>query len=161
MGFAFSETMTGWLALAGDAPQPSGAAGAETPPPVEERRPFHFRVKATAPSLRRHLLDGNASLEGVVHAPPLCEAADATGTMLIRPLGARIIRYRLTFQDDTGRRLTFLGQKDLRYLAPLRTFTELDGELRADDGELVARAHVCFDLRRDWLTFARSFHWTR
>ena len=151
MGFGFAETMSGWLSLA-------SAGQAEYPDATEERYPFHFRVRVTAPSLWNHLRDGQAQVAGVVHAPPFCEAADATGTMLIRPVGARLIRYQLTFKDARGRSLRFAGQKNLSYVALRRTVTELDGGLRDDQGALMATTHLRFDLRRDWLSFARSFH---
>ena len=160
MGFAFAETMAGYLELASD-PRSGPSSGPFSGPgagAADARHPFHFRVQATAPSTWRHLQDGKAQLSGVVHAPPLCEAADLQGSLVIRVLGARVIRYQLWFLDDAGRRLTFAGQKNLSLLALRRTFTELDGELRDDQGALVARAHVRFDLRRDWLSFLRSFH---
>ncbi len=145
MGFTFSETMAGWL---------------ETPD--GQRHPFHFRLDVLASSTLQHLRDGKAQLRGVVHAPPFSSAADATGTILIRPfgrpLGPGIIRYQLAFRADDGRRLTFTGQKNIRLRALRRTFTELAGELRDDQGREVATCEVRFDLERDWLPFARSFH---
>lgn len=164
MGFAFAETMAGWLEPERpeplQAPQPldEPSAGAKEP---KVRYPFHFRIHAHVASTLRHLRDGKAAVTGVVHAPPFCEAADATGTLEIRPLLERVIRYRLTFHDRGGQMLTFVGQKNLSLLAPARTFTELAGELIDQRGEVVAKTMVHFDLRRDWLSFARSFHRTR
>lgn len=156
MGFAFAETMSGWLEPAEQVDGP--LAGASEP---KARYPFHFRVHAHVASTLRHLRDGKAALTGVVHAPPFCEAADATGSLELRPLLGRVIRYRLTFEDDHGEALTFVGQKNLSWLAPARTFTELAGELIDQRGVVVAKAQLQFDLRRDWLSFARSFHRTR
>ncbi len=158
MGFAFAETMTGWLEPA--APKRRDGSSVDTRAP-EARYPFHFRIQAHVASTLRHLRDGKAALTGVVHAPPFCEAADATGTLEIRPFLERVIRYRLAFHDQDGQMLTFVGQKNLSLLAPARTFTELAGELIDQRGEVVARAMLHFDLRRDWLAFARSFHRTR
>jgi hypothetical protein len=143
MGFSFAETMAGWLETADG-----------------QRHPFHMRLEVHASSTRAHLLDGKAQLRGVVHAPPFAQASDATGAILIRPLGRGIIRYELTFAADDGRLLTFSGQKNIRWRAARRTFTELEGELRDDAGEEVAVCQLRFDLRRDWLSFARSFHRT-
>lgn len=158
MGFAFAETMSGWL-------EPKRPMDWPLDGPVDAapkaRYPFHFRIHAHVASTLRHLRDGKAALTGVVHAPPFCEAADATGTLEIRPLFERVIRYRLSFRDRRGEVLTFMGQKNLSYLAPARTFTELAGALVDQRGETVASAQLQFDLRRDWLTFARSFHRTR
>jgi putative SOS response-associated peptidase YedK len=141
MGFAFAETMSGWLQTKDG-----------------QRRSFHFRVEAVAPSTWRHLKDGVAHLRGVVHAPPFTEAAETSGTILIRPFGIRVIRYRMTFHSDDGRLLTFAGQKNLRWLALRRTFTELEGEIFDSQGVSLAISKTHFDLRRDWLPFARSFH---
>lgn len=155
MGFAFAETMTGWLEPTERRGPDAGAAAPEA------RYPFHFRIHAHVASTLRHLRDGKATVTGVVHAPPFCEAADATGTLEIRPVLERVIRYRFTFRDQGDQMLTFMGQKNLSLLAPVRTFTELTGELIDQRGEVVARATLHFDLRRDWLSFARSFHRTR
>jgi hypothetical protein len=145
MGFTFAETMAGWLETTDG-----------------HRHKFHFRLEVSASSTLQHLLDGKAELRGVVHAPPFTEASDCSGTILIRPLapplGQRIIRYQLAFRADDGRRLTFVGQKNIRLRALRRTFTELDGELRDDMGREVATCQLHFDLKRDWLPFARSFH---
>ncbi len=145
MGFAFAETMAGWLETADG-----------------QRHPFHFCLQITAHSTLQHLADGKAQLAGVVHAPPFTEAADCTGTILIRPLapplGQGVIRYQLAFRADDGRRLTFVGQKNIRLRALRRTFTQLEGDLRDEMGREVATCQLQFDLKRDWLPFARSFH---
>jgi hypothetical protein len=141
MGFSFSETMAGW-----------------TETPDGQRHRFHFRVDALAHSTWKHLQDGKAELRGVVHAPPFTDAADAAGTILIRPLGLGIIRYEFEFRGDDGRTLTFTGQKNLRWSSLRRTFTHLDGEIRDAQDSVIATCQVHFDLRRDWLSFARSFH---
>jgi hypothetical protein len=145
MGFSFSETMAGWLETMDG-----------------QRHRFHFRLDVLAPSTWKHLKDGKAELRGVVHAPPFTAAADCTGAMLIRPLGGPlgpgIIRYQLEFRADDGRRLTFTGQKNIKLRALRRTFTELAGELRDEMGREVATCELRFDLERDWLPFARSFH---
>jgi hypothetical protein len=130
--------------------------------PDGQRHPFHFRLDVLASSTLQHLRDGKAQLRGVVHAPPFSSASDASGTILIRPFGRPfgpgIIRYQLAFRADDGRRLTFTGQKNIRLRALRQTFTELAGELRDDQGREVATCEVRFDLERDWLPFARSFH---
>jgi hypothetical protein len=141
MGFCFAETMAGWMETSDS-----------------QRHPFHFRVDALAHSTWQHLRDGKAALRGVVHAPPFTNAADATGTIEIRPLGAGIIRYELGFRADDGRWLRFQGQKNVRWRALRRTLTELSAEIHDEVGAVVATCFVRFDLRRDWLPFARSFH---
>ncbi len=141
-GFEFAEQMTGsieWNASPG------------------VKYPFRFEVRAHARSLRDHAMTGRAELEGIVHAPPHVTAADATGTITIRPIGARIIRYELAFRGDDGQRYELHGQKDISWRHPLRTFTELPAEVRDDDGHTVATCSTRFDLRQDGFSFLRSF----
>jgi hypothetical protein len=142
MGFVFSETMSGtveWDAEPG------------------KRHPFKFEITAHAASTREHLATGVAQIRGVVHAPPKAESADAEGTITIRPIGQRIIRYELSFLADDGHRYEILGQKDIRYTAPLRTFTTLPAEIVDEDHRRVGTALARFDLRRDGLAWLRSF----
>jgi hypothetical protein len=141
-GFQFSETMAGTMELA-------ARPGAEVP--------FAFTVTARAPSLREHLRDGRAELRGTVEAPGLAAAAEATGELTIRLLRGRRIRYELGFTGDDGRRYRFAGQKDLRWLEPLRSWTTLPGEITDEDGRVVARCRTRFDLASDWLAFASSW----
>jgi hypothetical protein len=114
MGFRFAETMAGtieWDAYPG------------------VQHPFSFEVTAEAASTRGYLQNGKAALRGVVHAPPLVEVADADGTITIRPIGERIIRYELQFEGDDGKLYELVGQKDIRWRAPLRSFTYLPAEI--------------------------------
>ena len=142
MGFEFAETMSGTIEW-------------DAEPGVS--RPFSFEVTAHAASTRAHLRDGRAELHGVVHAPPRADTADAQGTITIRPIGRRIIRYELAFTADDGARLTLTGQKDIRWLAPFKTFTALPAEIRDEAGRRLARCTTSFDLRNDGWGFLRSF----
>lgn len=142
MGFSFAETMSGtieWDDLPG------------------ERHPFRFEVRARAASTREHLASGRATLRGVIHAPPRAEAADAEGTITIRPLRERIIRYELTFLGDDGRRYEMVGQKDISWRHPLATWTTLPAEIIDEDHRRVGICTTRFDLRRDGWAFLRSF----
>lgn len=142
MGFQFAETMAGTIEW-------------DAEPGV--KRPFRFEITAEADSTRQHLRDGKARIQGVVYAPPLADNADAAGTITIRPLGQRIIRYELEFVGDDGTPYVFVGQKDIRYLAPLRTFTYLPAEILDGDLRRVATCETRFDLKADWWGFLRSF----
>lgn len=142
MGFQFAETMSGtveWLAQPG------------------VRHPFSFEVTATAASTLAHLRDGRAELHGVVHAPPVAPSAEAEGVITIRPIGQRIIRYELAFAGPDERAYTLVGQKDIRWLAPTRSFTHLPAEILDDGGRRVATCDTTFNLERDWWGFVRSF----
>jgi hypothetical protein len=130
-GFRFTETMSGTAFVDG------------------QERPMHFHITASADDVLVHLRSGRARIEGDVHIDGLVQAAPLTGTLwlhLIRPF-FRSIRYEFSFVDDRGRALWFVGQKDLSMLAPLRTLTNLPGELRDARGERVGTASLRFSLR--------------
>ena len=142
MGFKFAETMSGtveWDAAPG------------------KKHPFRFEVQALAASTRTHLATGKARLHGTIHAPPRAEAAEAEGTITIRPLGQRIIRYELSFVGDDGKRYEVVGQKDISWLHPLSTFTTLPVEIIDEDHRRVGTAITTFDYKHDWWSFVRSF----
>jgi len=142
MGFEFSETMSGtveWDAAPG------------------QRHPFRFDVTAHAASFRDHMFTGHAELRGKVLAPPKARDAPAEGMITIRPLGGRIIRYELAFTGDDGVRYSIVGQKDIDFWHPLKTFTTLPAEIVDAEHRRVGTALTRFDLRRDWWRFLRSF----
>lgn len=122
-----------------------------------KRHPFRFDVTAHATSALSYLSSGVARLEGTVFAPPLTRAAKADGTITIRPLGDKFIRYELAFTADDGKRYAIVGQKDIRWLQPLATFTTLPAEIYDRDEQKIGTCMTTFDLRRDWWKFVRSF----
>ncbi len=142
MGFQFSEAMSGTV---------------EWDDEPGHKHPFRFEVTAHAGSTRDHLATGRALLHGVVHAAPRVHAAEAEGTIVIRPIGQRIVRYELSFVGDDGKRYEMVGQKDIRWRAPLRTWTHLPAEIVDEDHRRVATCDTTFDLRHDWWSFLRSF----
>jgi hypothetical protein len=142
MGFQFAETMAGTIEW-------------DESPGVTH--PFKFEVTAQAESTRAHLRDGRAVLRGVIHAPPRINSADVEGVITIRPVGQKIIRYELSFTGDDGAPYELVGQKDIRFLSPLKTFTYLPAEILDEDHRRVATCKTRFDLRRDWWSFLRSF----
>ena len=142
MGFQFAETMAGTVEW-------------DREPGVTH--PFSFDVRVHAESLRAHLADGKARLTGVVHAPPIAQAAPTEGVITIRPVGQRIIRYELAFTGDDGRRYELVGQKDIRWRAALATFTRLPAEILDEDHRRVGTCKTTFDLRHDLWSFVRSF----
>lgn len=142
MGFEFAETMSGSI---------------EWDDEPGKKHPFRFEVTAHADSMRRHLRDGKAKLDGVVYAPPVADGVPCEGTIEIRPIGKKIIRYELAFSGEDGKRYEIVGQKDIRWLAPLETFTNLPAEILDEDGQRVATCSTRFDLRNDGWGFLRSF----
>ena len=142
MGFQFAETMAGTVEW-------------DAEPGV--KHPFSFDVTAEAASTREYLHDGKATLRGVVHAPPLARAADAEGVITIRPIDQRIIRYELRFTGDDGKPYELIGQKDIRWRAPVHSFTYLPADILDADRQRVGTCETRFDLQRDGWSFLRSF----
>ena len=142
MGFEFAETMSGtveWDASPG------------------KQHPFSFEIRAHASSTRDHLKSGVAQVNGVMHCPPKADSADVEGTITIRPLGQRIIRYELSFLADDGKRYEMVGQKDIRWRKAVETFTTLPAEILDEDHRRVATCLTRFDYRNDLWSFLRSF----
>ena len=142
MGFTFAETMAGTIEW-------------DAHPGIQH--PFSLEVTAEAPSTRDYLQHRKALLRGVVHAPPLTDAADIDGTITIRPIGQRVIRYELQFAGDDGKTYEMVGQKDIRLRQLLHTLTFLPAEILDDEHRRIATCRTTFELRRDWWSFLRSF----
>lgn len=142
MGFEFSETMAGTAAWTSE---------------HGKRQPFRFDITAHAESTRDHFKTGKATIRGTVYAPPVTRAGPAEGTIEIRVLGKKIIRYELGFLADDGQRYELVGQKDISYLHPFASFTRLPAEIFDGQQRRVATCETRFDLRRHWWSFVRSF----
>ncbi len=142
MGFQFAETMSGTLEL-DDRPG--------------EKHPLQFDLRAHAASTRSHLADGRAEVRGVISAPPLARSADVEGTLLIRPVGQRVIRYELSFVGDDGKRYELVGQKDIRWRKAITTLTTLPLEVLDEEHRRIATCLTRFDYRNDLWSFLRSF----
>lgn len=140
MGFQFAETMSGLY------------APAERP---QDKRMFAFDVHLRAPSTLRYLRDGRMQMSGTVEAEGLAERAPLEGVMTLRPW--KLIRYEFRFTGDDGQPYRFCGQKDIRWRAPGRSFTELPGAVYDADDRQVASCLVEFDARSDWFQFLSSW----
>ena len=75
----------------------------------------------------------------------------------IRPVGQRIIRYELAFTGSDGKPYELVGQKDIRWTAPLKTFTHLPAEILDSEHRRVATCELAFDVKNDGFGFLRSF----
>ena len=142
MGFEFAETMSGtveWDAEPG------------------KTHPFRFEIRAHAPSTREHFATGKANVRGLVYCPPKADGVDAEGSITIRPLGQRFIRFLLLFVADDGQRYEVVGQKDISWLRPVASFTTLPAEIIDEDHRRVATCLTRFDYRNDLWSFLRSF----
>ena len=141
MGFSFAETMRGTVEW-------------DHQPGV--RHPLRFSVTARAASTRKHFGDGKAEVSGTIDAPPIAQGAPLEGVITIRPVGQRIIRYELAFLGSDGQQYELVGQKDIRWRSPLKTFTHLPAEILDAQHRRVAVCRTHFDPKQLW-RFLRSF----
>ena len=141
-GFQFQETMTGTYTLAGAADLP---------------RRIGFKTRVTAPDALRHLRDGMAELEGTLEMEGFADDVPLAGTIEISPLRKRLIRYEFSFVGNDGRPYRFVGQKDLKLLDPIGSFTNLPASLLDQAGKEIGQARVRFDLASDLLPMLVSF----
>ena len=104
--------------------------------------------------------DGRAEATGYVEAEGLAERAELAGFIVIRPLVARTIRYEFHFYGDDGSRYRFAGEKTIRHLHPIRTWTTLPGALYDAEDRAIAHSLSHFDLK-ELGPFLRSFKLAR
>ena len=139
-GFGFQEEMTGtWR-------RPDGTEGA-----------FAFDFVVTAESAG---LATTGTMVGRVRMDGVAEDAPAEGTIEMDPLRGRRIAYRFSFQGDDGRLYRFAGEKRIRWLHALRTWTTLPGAVLDEEGTEVASVVAYFD-RSEIFPFLRTFHRVR
>lgn len=141
-GFGFAETMSGtWERTDG------GRGGGR----------FEFNVHVRSGPLAAFHATGLAQLTGTVTADGLADQRPLAGTVEIRPLLGRLIRYEFDFTATDGARCHFSGQKDIRWLDALRTWTELPGRITDGRGRVIGTAATRFDLRHRGGDLVRSF----
>lgn len=144
----FAETMAGTCVLEGE----DGRAIAA-----------RFRVGAYAePDVVGSLRDrgGTLRLAGRIDIEGLATAQPCAGTLEVRPLRSRAtLVYDLDMRDDEGRPLHLHGEKHVRLGDALGGMTTLHTEVRRDDGEILARGVLRFDVR-DLRPFLASFRVT-
>ncbi|MCB9688465.1 MAG: hypothetical protein H6735_25740 [Alphaproteobacteria bacterium] len=141
MGFRAREIMRGYHEFA----EGMGPPG---------RHPFTFRA-SWGPDRLRDWLDPRKptflwqELTGEVDADGLCEAAPCRGTLHLRYVPDRTIRYVFEFDDDHGRALRYEGTKEnLRPWNLLVTHTTCFGTVtEVATGRLVSRGVTFFRLR--------------
>ena len=142
LGFEFEEVMTGTYTLSGQ-PEETGA--------------IRFQGRARADDLARHLRDGMTALEGTLDMERFADDVPLKGTIEIRPLLGKIIRYDFSFTGNDGNPYRFSGQKDILFSEIVRTMTTLVGSVTTANGDEVARATLHFDVKADLLPFLVSW----
>jgi hypothetical protein len=140
-GLEFHETMAGSYVLVG----------------AEAERPMAFTVVARTQPLWSFFRRPEAEIEGEVDAKGLADHRPLRGTLGMSVLRKRTLEYLFRFTGNDDAAYIFDGTKhiDVRDLA--KSMTVLPGAIRAEDGTLVARAVLRFDLRSDLVRFLRSF----
>ena len=145
-GFEFQEVMSGTFTRTGK------------PDQVGQIR---FAARIQARNLRQHLSDGLASLDGTLDMEGFADDVPISGTIEIRVLMGRLIRYDFSFLGNDGQPYRLSGQKDIRFSDLLRTMTHLPATVTDTRGEEVARAQLVFDVKADFLPFLISWKPTR
>jgi hypothetical protein len=120
--------------------------------------PFSFEFDVRCDDLPAGILDVVGAMEGRVTAEGLATDAPARGVIAISPLWKRRIRYTFGFEGTDGRRYEFDGQKTLRPLSPITSWTTLRGKIRDEaTREVVGEAELRFDLASELVAFLTSF----
>lgn len=140
-GLEFQETMTGSYVLAG----------------TEAERPMAFTVVARTQPLLSFLRRPEAELQGEVDAEGLADHRPLRGTLALSVLRRRTLEYLFRFTGNDDAAYAFDGTKHVDVMDLAESMTVLPGNIRAEDGTLVARAVLRFDLRSDLVRFLRSF----
>ncbi len=110
---------------------------------------------------RFHAGDRVASVTGRVSIDGVATDAPIQGTLGLLSLGVKRLPYDVFFVTDAGKRWRMRGEKDITYLAPVRSLTVLpvtvyeEAAHEASSRE-VARGTLQFDWRRDLGSMIRS-----
>jgi hypothetical protein len=141
IGFSFHEVMEGTLERAGE----------------RFDRPFRFALDVRFPRALGVLSSAVGRAVGKVRIDGIAKDAPAEGTLELAPLGKRRIRYEFGFRGDDGKRYRFEGVKTIGGLTYTRGWTDLPGELRGEDGDLVGKARLRFSMQRHLKGLLGSF----
>lgn len=141
-GFRFEERMAGRYHLLAT--------------PSDERQ-IELTLVARAPSITRFLRHPVATIEGEADLDGFADHKPARGTILISPLGKRVIGYDFEFRGNDGQTYRFCGQKDVDLLDPQRSMSRLPAGIYDSSGTEVGRALVHFHYRPDLVRFLRSW----
>jgi hypothetical protein len=142
VGFEFEEVMAGTYTRTGK---------------PEETGDIRFQGRARAEDIVKHLRDGMTTLDGTLDMERFADDVPIRGTIEIRPLLGKIIRYDFAFTANDGNPYHFSGQKDIRFEAFKDSMTTLTGAILDAKGHEVARATLRFDVRADFLPFLVSW----
>ena len=142
LGFEFQEVMSGTYTRTGH-PSQTGE--------------LRISARAHAGDALRHLRDGMATLEGTLDMEKIADDVPLVGTIEIKPLTKKIIRYDFSFTGNDGQPYRFTGQKDIRFTDFVTTMTTLKGTVVDGSGQEIATATLRFDVKADFLPFLVSW----
>lgn len=142
VGFEFQEVMSGTYTRTG---QPS------------QTGELRIQARARAGDAFKHIRDGMVDLEGTLDMEKVADEVPITGTMEIRPLTRKIIRYDFSFTGNDGQPYRFSGQKNIRFTDLATTMTTLNGAITDAAGGEIATATLHFDVKADLLPFLVSW----
>jgi len=142
LGFEFQEVMSGTYTRSGH-PSTTGA--------------MRLNARARAQDAVKHLRDGLVTLDGTLDMEGVADDVPVSGTIEIRPVTQKVLRYDFSFTGNDGRPYRFVGQKDVRFTDLVRTMTTLPGTITDAAGEEFARATLHFDVKADLLPFLVSW----
>jgi hypothetical protein len=141
LGFAFEEVMSGTYTLNGH-PDQTGS--------------IRFRGQARAEDVFHYLKNRTAALEGTLDMERFADDVPIRGSLEIRPILGKVIRYEFSFTGNDGHPYRFAGQKDVRLDDLPASMTTLNATIVDGQGYEVARANLHFDVKSDLLPFLVS-----
>ncbi len=154
LGFTFSERMSGTFKSLEKLTGKSGEAARGT---NGKELPMEFELDARATRLERFIFNPTTKIKGNLYMEGLARQVQIEGTLQIPLITKRKIIYDFTFNSTEGRKYRFSGEKNIKLLSPISTFTTLPGNVTDEEGKKVASAVVRFNLRKDFFPFVRSF----
>ncbi len=114
-------------------------------------------ARARARSIWQHVQDGLVNLDGTFDMEDFADDVPVAGTIEIKPVTKKVLRYDFTFVGNDGQPYRFAGQKDVRWNDLKTTMTTLNGSILNAKGDEVAKAVLHFDLKADFVPFLVSW----
>jgi nucleoside-diphosphate-sugar epimerase len=131
LGFSFEEVMEGTL----------------TRPGERFDRPFRFEFRVCSPTLTGFFTGVKAEATGSVRIDGLAKDAPARGTLELSPFRKKTMRYDFDLVGKDGKSYRFEGQKMIRWLDAVRSWTTLPGIVYDEERKIWGTAILRFEKR--------------
>jgi len=131
LGFSFREVMEGTLTRAGE----------------RFDRAFRFELDVQSPTLTGFVTGVEAKATGTVLIDGLAKDAPARGTLTLSPFRKKTMRYTLDIEGKDGRKYVFDGQKMIRWLDAVHSWTTLPGVVYDEDRKIWGTGILRFEKR--------------